>query len=133
MGKYADMTKLVYSIFGTTGWLAENIKTIPSDFTAENLGDTYIRVSIISDGTEITKRSSRGIINIDIFTPAGEGSAVANSIADRLDAYLSFQTKSLPSGSLQMMESSMNSLGVCKDNSSLTRSLYSVPFYYYGV
>lgn len=132
MGKYAALHKDIYSIFDSSAWKAELIKTYPSDFVAASPGDEYIRVSIVTGSTNLLDDSVQGVLIADIFTPAGFGPKKSNTIADKLDAYLEKKSISLTAGGVtQFTLSTLQSLGTDTDNPSLTRSRYQIPFTFY--
>ncbi len=133
MGKYSNVESDIFSIFGSIGWKAQNIKTIPTNFVPKDIGNEYIRVSIImSQGIDI--RSLRGLIMIDIFTPAGKGPKRTNEIADKLDQYLVGKVISTTAGGMtQCMASSINVGQPDSANPGLFRTIYQINFNYYGV
>ena len=133
MGTYTALETDVYSIFSSAGWLAENVKTYPSNFLAISPGNEYIKVSIIPSGRGINLKSKSGILIIDIYTPAGGGPRAASLIADKLDSYLVGKTVTTVSRTnTQFEQSSLSHLGTDRDNSSLFRSSYTIPFNYFG-
>jgi len=132
MAKYKEIETDIYSIFDTSQWKAENIKTIPINFVPTNLGNEYIRVGIVlSDSTFF---SGRGIIIIDIFVPTGTGSKRAIEIADKLDSYFLSKTLSTSTGKvIQGFTSNLNGGNPDRDNVSLFKTTYNLNFNYYGV
>lgn len=134
MGKYLSLETDIFSIFGNALWVAENIKTYPANFLAISPGNKFIRVSIIPSGTGLNLVSSSGVLIIDIFTPAGNGPRESSLIADKLDQYLAGKTiATVGNNSTQFRGSSLNHLGNDKDNPALFRSVYTIPFNYFGV
>lgn len=132
MGKYLNIQNDVYSVFATKLWQAENIKTFPVGIQADS--SEYIRINILSNGLGINRVSVSGMLMIDIFIEAGTGPKRAYLIADRLDAYLESKTmKTAQNGSTQFESSNLVNLGVDKDDKSLYRYSYSLPFHYHGV
>lgn len=132
MGKYTNITDDIFSIFITPTWASENIKTIPSNFITPNLGNEYIRISIIVNA--LSKNSGTGIIIADIFTPAGQGPKRTSEIADKLDAYFANKSLSTIQGNVtQCFDSSLNSGKRDADNSGLFRTTYNLNFKFYGV
>jgi hypothetical protein len=131
MGKYTELHKSVYSVFGTTEWKAENIKTFPSNYVSKVAGNEYIRVHILAGGSQIAgyPRSVSGQIIIDIFTNAGIGTLRTDQIADRLDTYLVGKTID----KVQFGTSNLTNLGIDSADTSLFRSNYVISFNYYGV
>jgi len=134
MGKYLNLEEDIFSVFSSSEWIAENIKTFPSNFVEMNGGNTYIRVSIIPSGTGINEKSISGIVIIDIYTPAGNGPKAATLIADTLDSYLQNKSISLVSGNVtQFLQSSFAPKGRDRDTKSLYVTNYTIPFNYFGV
>jgi hypothetical protein len=136
MNKYASLQADVYSIFSSVTWLAESIKTVPSNFVGTGIGNEYIRVAIVAGGNDpkIAKRSVSGQLLIDIFTPAGGGPLRAAQIADKLDTYLVGKTLQVgPNGNTQLGLSTLSPLGIDKANTQLCRDSYSISFNYFGI
>jgi len=132
--KYASLSKSIYDVFATSAWTAENITTYPENFTGT--ATEYIRVAILASRESNDQRlgSVAGQMIIDIFIPAGGGTSRTSQIADKLDQYL--VGKTLPvsgKGNTQFGDSNLINLGIDKDNTSLYRSSYSIPFNYFGV
>lgn len=135
MGKYEALQTDIYSIFATSAWIAEAIKTVPENYVSTALGNEYIRVSIVSSGVDNQGPlcSANGQLIIDIFIPAGNGALRAVRIADKLDTYLAGKTfKIAPSGNTQLGRSALTFMGVDKADSSLYRASYSINFNYFG-
>lgn len=130
MGKYSDLFSNVYSVFGMPEWQAENIVTIPSNFTGSVSNEDYIRVSVISGAQGLNLRSASGIIIIDIFVKYGLGPAAVGIIADKLDSYLVGKTIS---GETQFRNSTLTLLGMDPDNNALFRAKYVISFNHFGV
>jgi hypothetical protein len=134
MNKYATLFKDVYSVFATANWIAESIKTFPDNFVGSVVGDTYIRVGIFASGGSVNCRSVSGLLMIDIFVPAGGGTKEVARIADKLDTYLAGQEiKTTENGKTFFVSSNLAVLGNDRDNPSLYRASYSIPFNYFGV
>lgn len=134
MDKYSAIYKDVYSVFAMIGWATEGIKTFPENFVGTNVGDTYIRVSVLPNGKGVNWRSASGLVMIDIFVPAGGGTQAIAQIADKLDKYLAGNTfKATSNGQTSFFASTLATLGNDKANPSLYRASYSIPFNYFGV
>jgi hypothetical protein len=134
MGKYEILEKDIYSVFGKPEWQSEGIKTLPSNFLEMNAGTEFIRISIIPSGPGVNIRSVSGVVIIDIFVPASVGLKRANIIADTLDEYLIGKFLSVDPGSnTQFFMSALLHKGPDRDNASLHRSSYTIPFNYFGV
>jgi hypothetical protein len=133
MGKFTRLQEDAFSIFNSAEWKAENIKTFPNNFITVNPGNEFIRVSIIGSGIGINLESVSGVFIIDIFTSAGNGPRQASLIADKLDQYLVGKSISGESGSVtQFSNSALDARGLDRDNPALFRSLYTIPFNYFG-
>jgi len=134
MGKYENLEKDVFSIFGSTSWKNENIKTFPVNFIELTPGTEFVRVSVIPSGNGINLTSISGVLIIDIFTSAGNGPRRTSLIADKLDSYLVGKSVSTVSGnSTQFNKSALAYVGLDTVNSALYRATYSIPFNYFGV
>lgn len=133
MGKYTNTQNDIFSVFSTPAWKAENLKTFPAEFLASNVGNEYLRVSIITSDTGVNRKSISGILVVEIFTSAGEGPKRTNFIADRLDLYIENKSIGTDFGVTQFKNSTMKLLGIDKDNSALTRASYEIPFNHFGV
>jgi hypothetical protein len=134
MGKYSNLQADAFSIFDSAAWKAENIKTFPTNFVPVSPGNEFIRVSLLPSGNGINIRSVSGVFIIDIFTPAGNGPKRVSQIADKLDQYLVGKSMSTSAGSVtQLQNSSLQPNGIDRDNSTLYRSTYTIPFNYFGV
>ncbi len=134
MGKYMNLQQDIFSIFNSSAWKAENIKTFPSDFVIVNAGNEFIRVTIVASGAGINLNSVSGVSIIDIFTSAGNGPKRASLIADKLDLHLVGKSVTTQSNAVtQFFTSSLDFKGLDKDNSALSRSTYTIPFNYFGV
>jgi len=132
--KYTALYEDVYSVFATSDWNAESIKTFPENFVGNNVGSTYIRVAILPSSNGANWRSVSGLVMIDIFVPAGGGTRSITQIADKLDKYLAGQEfKNTNNGKTSFIGSTLSVLGNDRDNPSLYRASYSIPFNYFGV
>ena len=133
MGKYSDLESDIFSIFATNSWRNQNIKTVPENYSADNMGKEYIRVSIVPGSAGINVNSVSGVLIVDIFIAAGQGPKRTGLIADKLDEYLVgkyLQTSS--GGTTQLFGSSLSKGANDADNPTLYRSSYTIPFNYSG-
>lgn len=132
MGKYLNLQDDVFSIFNSTAWKAENIKTFPANFVAVDQGNEFIRVSIISSRPGININSVSGVLIIDLFTTAGTGPKQPSLIADKLDLHLAGKSVTTQSKAVtQFSNSTLDFKGVDRDNPALFRSSYTIPFNYF--
>jgi len=133
MGKYTNLEKDIFSLFANITWTAEVIKTFPSNFLTVNAGEEFIRINILPKGVGINLNSISGVLLIDIFTLAGNGTKRTSLIADKLDSYLVGKTLSTESTAVtQFANSSLDYSGQDKDNPTLFRATYSIPFNFFG-
>jgi len=131
--KYTELQADIFSVFDSAAWKAENINTYPSNFVGMNTTNEFIRVTIIPSGQGINLPSISGLILIDIFSSAGDGPQRPYAIADVLDSYLVGKTFKTGLGSTQLTNSSLDERGRDPDNDILYRTIYSIPFNFYGV
>lgn len=132
MGKFLDSTSAILAIFDTPAWKLTGIKTVPADVVLSNLGDTFIRVDVLASGSGINLKSVSGILVVDIFTPAGSGPRGPLSIADTLDGCFVGKSVQVTSGAVQLYASSFAIRNLDKDNPTLRRSVYEIPFKFFG-
>jgi hypothetical protein len=130
MGKYSDLMNRVFAVFDTLSWKLQKIPTYPSDFIPTAQAEEFIRFTIIPSSDALNQNSLSGILQIEIYTAFGQGPSRANEIADKLDGYLVYKTLQ---NSVQFGKSSVAPKGRDKENTSLTRQLYTIPFNLYGV
>lgn len=133
MAKFHKATQAIMQVFGTAAWLAEDIKTIPSNYIGGNLGSEYIRVNVMTSGAGININSLSGQLIIDVFVPSGEGMLRATDIADTLDKYLVGKMFISGSDSVQLGNSTFSSTGLDAANRALYRYRYTMSFNFYGV
>lgn len=134
MGRYIESQSDIFSIFNSSMWKAEGIKTYPENFISTSLDTEFLRISIIPNSEGINAKSISGILIIDIFTVAGNGPKRAFTIADKLDDFL-VQRSILTTQVFitQFGLSTISPKGVDKDRPSLYRVSYTIPFNYFGV
>jgi hypothetical protein len=134
MGKYTELTSGIFKFFSGLTWGLENIPTYPQGVTAKENDEKFIRISISPSGDGINLQSVSGICIIDIYTALTMGPMEPLSIADKLDEYLVGQDRIMDNGRLQFpISSTLAPKGQDKDNLSLVRHSYTIPFKYFGV
>lgn len=134
MGKYTNLESDIFSIFSSSSWKAEKISTYPNNFVVTGNLKEFIRVSIIPSGQGVNRLSVSGVLIIDIFTAAGDGTRKTSLIADTLDQYLVGSVLTTEMGrATQFANSSLSPIGFDKDNPALFRSSYTIPFNFFGV
>jgi hypothetical protein len=133
MGKYTNLEKDIFSLFSNSAWTEEVVKTFPSNFVTVNAGEEFIRINILPKGFGINLNSTSGVLLIDIFTLAGNGTKRTSLIADKLDSYLVGKSLSTESKTTtQFSNSSLDYSGTDKDNPTLFRATYTIPFNFFG-
>lgn len=134
MSKYQTTYDDVYSIFASSEWTAEGIKTIPADVLLKENITEFIRVSVIPSGESVNNASISGLVIVEIFTQANRGPLRAIIIADKLDSYLSKRSEVSVAGRMtQFFSSSLTDNKPDRDNPDLVKSTFSVPFSHFGV
>lgn len=134
MGKYSNLTTIATIPFSSPEWLAEDIVTMPSNFTGNVKNNEYIRIHVLTQ-TPFPEYSNLnqmvGQLIIDIFTPGGQGTIRAAQISDLLDLYL--VGKTFQSGNATVQYGASISSGDTPDsvNAALSRRIYSIPLSYF--
>lgn len=131
--KYSELQSDIFSIFSSAEWQAEGINTYPSNFTGMNTTDEFLRVTIVPSGAGLNLGSISGLLIIDIFVAAGNGPKRPYELADKLDSYLVGKSFSTGVGTTQLSNSSIEERGRDNDNEALYRTIYSIPFNFFGV
>jgi hypothetical protein len=129
MGIHTEAEDIIFSVFSTTQWLNESIKTYPGNFI-NPVDNEYIRVHVLTNSaSEIDSVSSiSGVVLIDIFTQYGEGTRRSKQIADKLDNLLKNKSLSTNPGMIQFFSSSLSHGMQDEDNPSLWRTLFTIRF-----
>ena len=128
MGKFSGAEEHLLSVFATAQWKAEDIPTYPANYVGK-IDRDYVRVQVIASGQGANRISCSGVLLVDIFVKAGEGTRQLSQIADKLDLFL--QNKLLKTtglGRTQTFTSVLQPRGLDPDNSGFYRGLYSLPF-----
>lgn len=128
MSKYVDLYADVFKVFDLQAWKDLNIPTFPFNFAGDAAGNDYIRVNVLSGGGGINLYSVSGIINIDIFVQQSRGPKNMANIADALDTFLVGKSKRNGQGITQFGSSNLQPIGIDRDNPTLYRAIYSIPF-----
>jgi hypothetical protein len=91
-------------------------------------------VTIVPSGNGISENSVSGLLLAEIYSASNAGPKRAAEIADKLDKYLAKRSISTVSGKMtQFLYSNFVPKGVDKDDASLVKSLFSIPFNHFGV
>lgn len=131
MGKYERALKDIYSIFDSAVWKGYNIETFPENYKGN--GSEYIILSVAFANPGINRKSSSGMLFVEIYTEADKGPLRGLEISSALDNVLS--EKSVLADlklNTQFQRSSVVPMGVDRDNQFLFRHSYSIPFSHFG-
>lgn len=129
MSKYVNLEQSLFNIFN--GW-TEEIKIFPDNYENDEALDTFLRFSILPMSTGINLKSLAGVIIVDIFTPSGSGPRMSSTLADTLDSYLLGKSIESEFANTQFGSSTLKPLGKDKDDPTLFRTQYIIPFNFYG-
>jgi len=132
--KYSSLQEDINAIFASQPWLDLQIETHPEGFVGNTYEKEYVVVTIIASEPKTSITSVSGQILIDIYIPAGLGLKRAYEIADLLDEQMAGKVLyNTLAGTTQLGSSSLQGRGTDKDNQSLYRAIYSIPFTFFGV
>jgi hypothetical protein len=126
---YEEIIESIYDLVHNSTF---SIQMVPRDFYgAIGPNDEFFAIQIVMPQADLFYNSKRmnGMLYIDIFTKIGEGDLRAAVLMDELDSV--FQGKTLPNG-LQFFQSQSLDMGKDRDNPSLKRIEYQIPFKFYG-
>jgi hypothetical protein len=133
MSRYSTVLNDIFSVFATPQWVSQDVKTFPDNFVSVDAGNEFIRVSVIPQSRGLNRNSIAGVLQIDIFTPAGNGPKGVMALADKLDQFLKNKSFMTASNNTQMLDSTLSLRGKDSANPALFRSVYTIPFNSYGV
>ena len=134
MGKYTSLEKDIFALIEANLTNIGTLKVYPTNFVDVTPERQFIRVSIIPSGNGLNLKSVSGILIADIYVPSGSGPRETSTLADGLDSQLVGKTlKTTTGGTTQFGNSTLAPVGVDKDNPSLYRSTYTIPFNFFGV
>ena len=112
--------------------LLTNLPVYPADYRGKVSSTPFLKLSIVlgnanrfayQDNKKVT-----GLVIVSIFYPAGSGQSYPTTLTASLDSL--FESKLLTYG-IQTSVSSLQFLGPDRDDTTLSRADYSVPFVYY--
>jgi len=136
MGKYESVLNDVFSVFDSAAWIGQNIAVFPTNYTGQNGLSEFLRITVLASRYQVANQlqSVSGQLLVEIFTSAGEGPTRAFLIADILDGYLAGKVFVSDNGSTtQLISSTLGETASDGANTSLAKTLYTIPFNYYGV
>lgn len=131
MSKYANVISDIEGLFGTTEWTTNNIQAFPSNYRVPANQSEFVKIEVLPlrSNSDYNRFGIEGIVYVQIYVQANNGVRRLMEIADLLDNIL--QNKALTEGT-QTRESSLNVMGIDKDNPELFRADYSVDFINYN-
>ena len=111
----------VETLFGSTDWTSNNIKTYPSNYQGKIDSTEWVRVNVLPFSSEVSFNdiNTSGQIICNIFVPSGQGMKRAYEICDLLKGLLE---RNSISGYLQTTNSFITNIGI----DSKDAGLYSV-------
>jgi len=124
----------VESVFGSSAWTANNIKTIPDNFEGDMSNSSeYVHISVLPSSSSLlafgVDRKLNGLVAVKIFVPAGYGQRRLMEIGDLLDNVLQYKTLS---NGTRLDSSYINVEGLDPRNESFYSGSYFIPFTLYG-
>lgn len=131
MSKFVKLLSDVESVFTTSTWTSTNISAFPSNFRVPENTSEFVKLEVLPlrDNSDYGRCGVEGIIYVQIYVQANQGVRRLMEIADILDTLL--QAKSLPNGT-KTQASSLNVIGMDRDNPELFRADFAVDFTYYN-
>lgn len=112
--------------------LLATLPVYPSDYRGAVTSVPFLKLNIVlSTANRVAYQDNKkvtGLVIVSIFYPAGSGQSYPTTLTDYLDAL--FESKLLAYG-IQTNVSSLQFLGPDRDDTTLSRADYSVPFVYY--
>jgi len=131
MAKFVNLLSDIEGQFATSTWISTNISAFPANFRIPENTSEFVKLEVLPlrDNSDYGRCGIEGIIYVQIYVQANQGLKRLMEIADILDTLL--QAKSLGNGT-QTQASTLNILGVDKDNPDLFRGDFSVNFTHYN-
>jgi len=129
---YSEVINCFYDLPVNNNKLA-GFQVFPADYKGELPKPPFLKLNIVFspaslEATSGTKKVS-GVVLVSIYYESGGGQLQASEISELLNDI--FEKKLLNFG-IQTKVSSLQFLGTDKNDASLSRADYSVPFSYYG-
>jgi len=131
MSKYVNILSDVESLFGTSAWTTNNISAFPSNLTVPTNTSEFVKIEVLplDSNSDYRRFGIEGKIFIQTYVQANKGVKRLMEIADLLDNIL--QNKTLLNGT-QTSSSSLQVVGIDRDNPELFRGDYTVDFVFYN-
>jgi hypothetical protein len=131
MAKFVDLLSDIEGQFATSDWTSQNISAFPANFRIPENTSEFVKLEVLPlrDNSDYGRCGIEGIVYVQIYVQANQGVKRLMEIADILDTILQAQTFS---NGTQTQASSLNVLGIDKDNPELFRGDFAVNFTYYN-
>jgi hypothetical protein len=131
MSKYVNVLSDVEGLFATSAWTTNNISAFPSNLTVPTNTSEFVKIEVLplSSNSDYKRFGLEGKIFIQTYVQANKGVKRLMEIADLLDNIL--QNKTLSNGT-QTQSSSLQTIGIDRDNPELFRGDYTVDFVFYN-
>ena len=127
---FEEIINTVYSLPQNN--LLANLPVYPVDYQGKITSVPFVKLNIVfSNANRFAYRDNKkvtGLVIVSIFYPAGSGQSYPTTLTASLDSL--FESKLLTYG-IQTSVSSLQFLGPDRDDTTLSRADYSVPFVYY--
>jgi len=124
----------VETVFGSSLWTTNNIKTYPMNYLGNKASNTeYVLMNVLPSSSKNyaygVKKETTGLVAVKIFVKAGDGQGRLMAIANLLDTIL--DNKTLPNGT-KLGTSYLTVEGLDPSNKALYSASYIIPFTHYG-
>lgn len=106
------------------------VTAVPSDFVGQPL--PYVRITPLFNSSDTNRLSLSGLLMVDVFVLRGNGPIGTMEIADSLETLMSNKQLTVADGSVvQFGAGSLGPSKIDKDNETISRSVYSIPFNFF--
>jgi hypothetical protein len=117
----------VETLFASSSWTSNNIKTYPTNYQGKIDSTEWVRLNVLPFSSELTYNDLNitGQIVCNIFVPSGQGMKRAYEICDMLKVLLE---RNSISGYLQTTNSFITNIGIDEKDAGLYSVDFSVNF-----
>lgn len=124
----------VETVFGSSAWTVNNIKTYPTNYLGNKKSNNeYVLMNVLPASSKNyaygVSKEITGLVAVKIFVKAGDGQGRLMAIANLLDTVL--DNKTLSNGT-KLGTSYLTVEGLDPSNKSLYSASYIIPFTHYG-
>jgi hypothetical protein len=131
---YEELVRTLDGLLASSEWTTLIEEPVyPHDYKERATSVPYLKYQVVPG--KVTRPSYQnkkkliGLIQVSIFYESGSGQLAPALIADKLDQVLQ---DAIPSVSFQLQQSYIQYLGPDRDNTTLSRADYWIPFTFYG-